>query len=94
MCHPTKNNFRKMHGNTLCSFGRQNSEESQKHIFTNCKPVDTHFAQLSSNPDCRYENIFSTVNEQTEVIQGTIAGLWFFLAKKANRRLVVLLTIH
>ena len=62
-CHDSKNNFKKFYKNDiLCRYGCQ-SAETQIHLLTQCKILDSH----TGAPN--YEYIFMDSNRQKEAIQ-------------------------
>ena len=76
MCHPAKQNFRKMNrNNLLCSFGCLQTED-QFHMFIQCP-----YLKLPNQPSS-YDNIFKDLEEQKEAIQ-------VFLPKEKLRRQLI-----
>jgi hypothetical protein len=65
-CHPAKKNFRKMYKqNPMCTF-QCNTLETQTHILEECKPIR---AKVKSTQQIKLQNIYGTVEEQTEIIE-------------------------
>ena len=64
-CHPSKSNFKKMNQNRIqCSLGCS-AEESQFHVFEECKPI---LDKLGLNKKIRLDNIYGTLEEQKSIL--------------------------
>ena len=68
-CHSSKTNFRKMNQNNLrCTLNCQNNED-QRHVFIHCEPV---LKLIKNRSILLYEDIFGSLEEQTQVIRAFI----------------------
>ena len=64
--YSAKMNFRKMFKNYLkCSFNCDNNE-TQSHIFEDCKPIQS---KLENQSIVKLEKIFGTIDEQCDIIR-------------------------
>ena len=64
-CYPAKMNFKKLNkGSLMCSFLCQ-SEETQKHIFEQCRPIQS---RISYPVNVNLNQIFGSLDDQHKVI--------------------------
>ena len=65
-CYPAKMNFKKLNkGSLMCSFLCQ-SEETQKHIFEQCRPIQS---RISYPVNVNLDDIYGGIDDQVRTIK-------------------------